>query len=292
MQIGVVFPQTEIEADAGAIRSYAEGVEQLGYAHLVAYDHVVGADPAVHEGWSMAYDVSTPFHEPLVLFGYLAAISSLELVTGVLILPQRQTALVAKQVAEVDILSGGRLRLGVAIGWNAVEYQALGKDFTNRGGRIDHQVALLRQFWTEHSVTQSTTDGDLVGVGIRPLPIQRPVPIWMGGMSDAAYRRIGRLADGWFPRVEPGPQLDAARDVIADAAERVGRDPAAIGMEAEVSWTGRVDDLVAAVERWRSAGATHLSVSTMGANLATADAHVQVLADVASSLGRSPAATR
>ena len=148
MNIGVVFPQTEIGAGAGAVRSYATGVEELGFTHLLAYDHVLGADPAVHEGWNGPYDISTTFHEPLVLFGYLAALTSLELVTGIIILPQRQTALVAKQAAEVDLLTGGRFRLGIGLGWNAVEYEALGKSFTDRGARMTEQVTLLRRLWT------------------------------------------------------------------------------------------------------------------------------------------------
>src|SRR5882672_6287282 len=154
MRIGVVFPQTELGGDASAVRDYGQRVEELGFNHLLAYDHVVGADPAVHAGWSGPYDVHTTFHEPLVMFGYLAAVTrSVELVTGVIILPQRQTALVAKQAAEVDLLSGGRLRLGVGIGWNAVEYEALTKDFSNRGKRSAEQIELLRRFWTEQSVT-------------------------------------------------------------------------------------------------------------------------------------------
>src|SRR3954469_4345669 len=135
MQIGVVFPQTEIGADVGAVRAYADAVTALGYRHILAYDHVLGADPAVHEGWAGPYDVDTTFHEPFVLFGYLAAITALELVTGIIILPQRQTALVAKQAAEVDLLANGRFRLGVGLGWNQVEYDALGKDFSDRGRR-------------------------------------------------------------------------------------------------------------------------------------------------------------
>ena len=153
MQIGVVFPQTEIGPDAGAVRSYGQAVEELGFRHVLAYDHVVGADPAVHQGWSGPYDVHTTFHEPLVMFGYLAALTSLELVTGIIILPQRQTALVAKQAAEVDLLSGGRFRLGVGLGWNQVEYEALGQDFRTRGRRLEEQVTLMRRLWTEESVT-------------------------------------------------------------------------------------------------------------------------------------------
>src|SRR2546423_134829 len=141
MQIGVVFPQTEIGADAGALRTYGQRVEELGFHHILVYDHVIGADPAVHEGWAGPYNVKTTFHEPFVLFGYLAALTSLELVTGIIILPQRQTALVAKQAAEVDLLTGGRFRLGVGLGWNAVEYEALGQDFGRRGARMTEQVS-------------------------------------------------------------------------------------------------------------------------------------------------------
>jgi len=149
VKIGVVFPQTEIGADPGAVRAYAERVAELGYTHVLAYDHVLGADPAVHQGWDGPYDVRTTFHEPLVLFGYLAALTPLELVPGILILPQRQTALVAKQAAEVDLLTSGRFRLGVGLGWNAVEYEALGKDFTDRGRRMTEQISLLRRLWTD-----------------------------------------------------------------------------------------------------------------------------------------------
>lgn len=153
VKIGVVFPQTEIGPDVGAVRAYGQCAAELGYHHVLAYDHVVGADPAVHRGWKGPYDVRTQFHEPFVLFGFLAGITSLHLVTGILILPQRQTVLVAKQAAELDLLSGGRLRLGVGVGWNPVEYDALGQDFAVRGARLDEQCDLLRQLWTRPSVT-------------------------------------------------------------------------------------------------------------------------------------------
>ena len=169
MRIGVVFPQTEIGADVGAVRAYTHRVEELGFAHILAYDHVLGADPAVHRGWTGPYDVSTTFHEPLVLFGYMAAITRLELVTGIIILPQRQTALVAKQAAEVDLLSDGRLRFGIGLGWNPVEYEALGKDFGNRGVRSEEQVALLRRLWTQRTVTFDGTYERVHGAGIAPL---------------------------------------------------------------------------------------------------------------------------
>ena len=218
MKIGVVFPQTEIGADAGAVRAYAQRVEELGYSHVLAYDHVLGADPGVHVGWSGPYDLETTFHEPMVMFGYLAAVTRLELVTGIIILPQRQTALVAKQAAEVDLLTGGRFRLGVGLGWNAVEYEALGKDFTNRGRRMSEQVGLLRRLWTEQSVTFDGEFETVTGAGLRPLPVQRPIPLWFGGQSRRAYIRVGQLADGWFPQMPPDQRLDEALAVIAEAA--------------------------------------------------------------------------
>jgi probable F420-dependent oxidoreductase len=285
MQIGVVFPQTEIGADVVAVRTYAQQVEQLGFRHLLAYDHVLGADPRVHTGWQGPYDVDTTFHEPLVLFGYLAALTSLELVTGIIILPQRQTALVAKQAAEVDLLSGGRFRLGVGLGWNAVEYEALGKDFTTRGRRADEQVELLRRLWTEPSVTFHGVDEQVTGAGIAPLPIQRPIPIWFGAQSPVAYRRAGRLGDGWFPQVPPGPALDEARAIVDESAIAAGRDPSTLGIEGRTSWTGNLGDLVADAQRWQQSGATHLSVNTMRAGLETVDDHLAVLARVAAEIG-------
>jgi probable F420-dependent oxidoreductase len=236
MRIGVVFPQTELGGDPSAVRAYAQGVEQLGYAHLVAYDHVVGADPAVHQGWAGPYDVHTTFHEPFVMFGYIAAITSLELVTGIIILPQRQTVLVAKQAAEVDLLTDGRFRLGVGLGWNAVEYEALGKDFSNRGERLDEQVTLMRRLWTEPSVTHHGVHETVTGAGLAPLPVQRPIPVWFGGGAERALRRIGRLGDGWFPQVPPGDKLEEARAIVRQAAVDAGRDPDAIGMEGRIGW--------------------------------------------------------
>jgi len=277
VRIGVVFPQTEIGADAAAVRTYAEGVEALGFTHVLVYDHVVGADPTVHTPWTGPYDVSSTFHEPMVLFGYLAAVTSLELVTGIVILPQRQTVLAAKQAAEVDLLTNGRFRFGVGLGWNAVEYEALGKDFTNRGRRMDEQVVLLRRLWTEHTVTFEGRFDRIVGAGLAPLPVQRPIPVWMGGQSAPAYRRIGRLADGWFPQVPPGTRLEEARAIVDAAAAESGRDPAALGMEGRVTWTGDAGKFAEHAARWRAAGATHLSVNTMGSGLIGAGGHLAAL---------------
>ena len=288
MQTGVVFPQTELGGDVGAVRAYSQAVEELGYSHLLAYDHVVGADPAIHQGWAGPYDVHTTFHEPFVLFGYIAAITNLELVTSIIILPQRQTVLVAKQATEVDLLTSGRFRLGVGIGWNTVEYEALGKDFSNRAARSEEQIALLRRLFTEQTVTHSGPSERITGAGIAPAPIQRPIPIWIGGASPPAYRRIARLADGWFPMMGPGPKLDEAKAIVDAAAIEAGRDPATLGMEGRANWdAGGVDAVMKHVQRWRGAGATHLSVNTMGAGFTSLDEHIAALGAVADAMGLS-----
>jgi probable F420-dependent oxidoreductase len=286
MRVGVVFPQTELGGDVGAVRAYAQGVEHLGYGHLVAYDHVVGADPAVHQGWAGPYDVHTTFHEPFVLFGYIAAITSLELVTGIIILPQRQTVLVAKQAAEVDLLTNGQFRLGIGLGWNTVEYEALGKNFSDRGIRSEEQVTLLRRLWTEQTVTHDGPSERVTGAGLAPLPVQRPIPIWFGAAAPRAFRRAGRLANGWFPMVPPGPKLDEAKAIVDAAAIEAGRDPATIGMEGRANWDpGGLDTVVDQVGRWSRAGATHVSINTMGAGFGSVDEHLAALGAAASGLG-------
>lgn len=285
MRVGVVFPQTELGGDPGALRAYGQQVEELGFTHILAYDHVVGADPAVHRGWDGPYDVHTTFHEPFVMFGYLAAVTStVELVTGVIILPQRQTVLVAKQAAEVDLLSDGRLRMGVGLGWNTVEYEALGEDFTNRGRRSEEQIELLRRLWTEQTVTFDGRYHRVTGAGLAPMPVQRPIPVWVGARSTRALERAGRLADGWFPMMPPGPKLDHARDVVGRAALAVGRDPAVLGMEGRANWTGNPDDVVEELSAWEAAGATHAGVNTMGAGLRDVDEHLAALERVAGAL--------
>ena len=286
MQIGVVFPQTELGGSAANVRAYAEGVEALEFAHVLVYDHVLGADPDVHAPWRGPYDIRTTFHEPFVLFGFLAGFTRMELVTGIIILPQRQTALVAKQAAEVDLLTEGRFRLGLGVGWNPVEYEALGEDFRTRGARFDEQIPLLRRLWTEESVTHAGRFERITAAGLAPLPVQRPIPIWLGGSSAPAFRRIGRLADGWFPQVRPGEPLDEALAVISEAAAKAGRDAATIQMEGRVSWTADgVPKLVDQVGRWEASGATHVGINTMGAGLATVDDHLEVLAQAADGLG-------
>jgi probable F420-dependent oxidoreductase len=289
MKIGAIFPQLDLGADVGAIREYGQAVDEMGYDHLLAFDHVVGADPAVHVGWSGFYDVTSTFHEPFVLFGFLAGICpSLEFATGIVILPQRQTVLVAKQAAEVDILSGGRFRLGVGIGWNAVEYEALGERFNNRGRRIEEQIELLRRLWTEPSLTFEGEFHRVTGAGIAPLPLQQPIPLWMGGGAGRALERVGRLADGWFSNAKPGPELDEAITTIRDAAREAGREPSEIGIEGRVAvGDGDQDRIVKELEEWQSIGASHVSFNTMGAGLGDVGAHIRALQSALESIGRS-----
>jgi probable F420-dependent oxidoreductase len=275
MHVGVVFPQIEIGSDRGAVRAYADAVNELGYHHLLAYDHVVGADPKVHRGWNGPYNIADTFHEPMVLFGYLAACTDLELVSGILIAPQRQTVLVAKQAAEVDVLSGGRLRLGVGLGWNRLEYEALAKDFSNRATRIVEQVELLRLLFTEESVTFEGRFEQIHGVGILPMPVQQPIPIWFGGLAPSALRRVGRIADGWFPLVRFGPELEAAVEVVQQAAREAGRGP--VPFEGRIALDARAEKVERHLEGWREVGASHVSLDTMRQGFSGVDEHIAAL---------------
>ena len=278
MQVGVTFPQNEIGADPKTIRDYAQAAEDLGYEHLLAYDHVLGADPSNREGWR-GYTHETMFHEPLTLFCYLAAITQhLELVSGVIVLPQRQTALVAKQAAEVDVLSSGRLRLGVGIGWNAVEYEALGEDFSTRGARIEEQIEVMRLLWTQEVVSYEGKYHRIDEAGINPLPVQRPIPVWMGARADVGLRRTARVAGGWFPLGPPDEKMREALKRLRDYVEEAGRDPESVGIEARLD-VARVpqEEWVAQTEAWRSLGATHISINTMNAGLGSPREHVETI---------------
>jgi probable F420-dependent oxidoreductase len=279
MRIGVVFPQTEFGDDPIAIRDYAQAAEQMGYQHLLIYDHVLGASTASRPDWRGPYSSDTPFHEPFVLFGYLAGVTrQLELVTGVLVLPQRQTALVAKQAAEVDVLSGGRLRLGVGIGWTDVEYQALGENFHNRGARMEEQIAVLRSLWTEPVLSFNGRWHTIEEAGIKPLPIQRPIPIWIGATADAGIERAGRIGDGWLPTRPPDDQARAMLDRLWGAAAEAGRPADAVGVEARLSISQVPQaEWASFAEGWRNLGATHISVNTMGAGLRSPQDHIDAL---------------
>ncbi|NKB99612.1 MAG: TIGR03619 family F420-dependent LLM class oxidoreductase [Pseudomonadales bacterium] len=269
MKIGVVFPQTEIGADPDTVAEYAVTAETLGYDHLLAYDHVLGADTASRPDWQGPYTSDSMFQEPFVLFSYLAGLtSSIELVTAVIILPQRQTALVAKQAACVDVLSHGRLRLGVGTGWNDVEYEALGENFRDRGQRSEEQIDLLRRLWRDDVISYSGKHHTITAAGLNPLPENKAIPIWLGGMAPQVIERVGRLADGWFPFVNRDLEQQIAQ--MKTSAEQAGRDPESIGIECIMASNSSVDD----IKRVQDMGITHVAMVTMNQGLADPAAHI------------------
>jgi len=282
MKIGVVFPQTEIGDDPAVIRDYAQAVEAMGYTHILAFDSVVGANPDRPGGWDSQFDYRHAFHEPFALFAFCAAVTRrIELATGVLILPQRQTALVAKQAAEVDVLSGGRLRLGVGVGWNPVEFEALGENIHDRGRRIEEQLEVMRLLWTRELVAYEGRWHRVPDAGIKPLPVQRPIPVWMGGESEAVLRRAARLADGWITlqTFRPGPAAQDTVDRLLGLVREAGRDPATFGIEGRVA-LARVppEERAKEIAAWRAMrGITHLCVNTMGLDLPGPGEHARTL---------------
>lgn len=288
MQIGVVFPQTEIGADREGVRAWAQAAQDLGFRHVTAYDHVLGADSARHPDLGKLYTADSMFHEPFVLYGFLAGVApDLAPMTGIMVLPQRQTALVAKQAAEVDVLSGGRLRLGVGIGWNALEYQALGLPFRNRGRRLEEQVELLRRLWTERVLDFDGEYHSVDASGINPLPIQRPIPVWFGALSDVGLRRAARLGDGYLAASVTGESewprvIERLNEFLVEA----GRDPAGFGLDAQVAvGDDHRETWIGTVESWRALGASHVSLLTVGQGLVGPDAHIERLRQAAQALG-------
>jgi probable F420-dependent oxidoreductase len=289
MQTGVVFPQKEIGADPASIRDFAQHVEGLGYSHILAFDHVLGADPRHRPGWQ-GYTHQDMFHEPFVLFGYLAALTHLELVTGVIILPQRQTVLVAKQAAEVDVLSGGKMRLGIGVGWNPVEYEALGKDFHIRGRVVEEQIELLRLLWGQNVITYKGHFHTVTEAGINPLPVRRSIPIWTGGRSDAMLRRTARLADGWFPLGSPDAEMKELIERLRTYLREAHRDPDKFGIEAQVyAKNGNLDEWMHLTKRWQEFGATHISINTMDAGFTSLQQHLDAIRRYKEALGSLPA---
>jgi probable F420-dependent oxidoreductase len=274
-----VFPQTEIGVDPSVIKDFGQAAEELGFHHILAYDHVVGANPASRPGWRPPYTHLDVFHEPFVLFGYLAGLTKkIELVTGIIILPQRQTVLVAKQAAALDVLSGGRLRFGVGIGWNPVEYEALGENFKNRGSRSEEQIQLLRKLWTQELVTFEGRWHKLTDAGINPLPVQRPIPLWFGGTDDRALRRLGKLGDGWFPLLGADDKCRAAIEKIRSYAKEAGRNPGEIGIEGRIGFgQGAPETWLKELQAWKDLGATHVSLNTMKAGLTSPSMHIEAL---------------
>jgi probable F420-dependent oxidoreductase len=287
MKIGVVFPQIEFRPDPIAIRDYAQAVEGLGFSHMHAYDHILGANPERPGGWTGPYTFMHPFFEPFILFSYLAGLThKIEFATGILILPQRQTALVAKQAATLDVLSNGRLRLGVGNGWNEIEYTALGENFHNRGKRMEEQVRLLRLLWTQPLVKFEGRWHNIPNAGINPLPIQRPIPIWFGGSDDRVLRRMAQLGDGWIPGTRPIEQMRPLLDKLARYLAEAGRDRACFGIDSRLNLSQiGPDGWTSFIRTWEELGATHLTVNTMGCGYETTSAHIEALKQFAGVIG-------
>ncbi len=278
MQLGAVLPHNEIGTDPGAMKAYAQGLESLGISHVLLYDHVLGADPDRPGGFSGPYDKDIQFHEPLTTFAFIAAVTErLEMVTTILILPQRQTVLVAKQAAQVALLSGNRLRLGVGTGWNKVEYDGLNVPWTGKGARQEEQVELLRMLWREDSINYQGKFHHIDRAGINPRPSQ-PVPLWFGGGAPALLSRAARLGDGWMPLGSPNAASAEAIEVLRKEREAAGLPWDGFGIQAQAMYAGGDPERWAGhAEKWRALGATHLAIRTDSAGLADVDAHLQAV---------------
>ena len=285
MQIGVVYPQTELHGDPSAVREIGLAVERLGFDHLLAYDHVLGVVHADRERpLPGPYSEVDPFHDPFVMFGYLAGITErIGFASGVLVLPQRPTALVARQAADVDLFSGGRLRLGVGVGWNHVEYEALGYDFRGRGSRQEEQIEVLRRLFTEPVVDFTGNFHRIDRASLNPKP-ERPIPIWLGGSSEVAFDRAARLADGFIFFGGRAENTVDAWDKMRGHLDGLGRSVSAFGADWVLLPDGGIETVRGEVDAWREAGGTHISLATMGLGLDSAAAHIDYLASVAEAL--------
>jgi probable F420-dependent oxidoreductase len=287
MEIGVVYPQTELQGDPGAVGAFGRAVEDLGFDHILTYEHVLGA---VHADRTPPlagpYTERDPFHDPFVMFAYLAGITErIHFTTGILVLPQRPTALVARQATDVDLLSGGRLRLGVAVGWNYVEYEALGQDFGTRGVREEEQIGLLRRLFTEPVVDFSGRFDRIDRAALVPKPT-RPIPIWLGGSGEKAFERAARLADGFIFFGGGAHAVDSWKRLRARVGE-LGRTVDDFGGDYVALSGADVGELTREIDGWREAGGTHVSVATMGLGLDSVEAHVDYLASLANTLDLS-----
>lgn len=253
--------------------------EELGFNHILAYDHILGANPNRPGGWKGPYTHRNSFFEPLILYSFMAGITKeIEFVTGVLILPQRETAVVAKQAATLDVLCNGRLRLGMGIGWNDVEYIALNQDFHTRGRRIEEQVEVLRKLWTDPLVQYEGRWHHIPDAGLNPMPVQRPIPIWFGGHADAVLERTARIGDGWMPGYRTAGDAAPALDKLNKYLYKNDRTFADIGLEPRLHWRyGNLDTLQQQMQEWRAAGATHISLNTMDAGLKSDQDHLDVI---------------
>jgi probable F420-dependent oxidoreductase len=279
VRVGVIYPHTEYPADPVAIRDFAQAAESLGYAHIGADDHVIGPDPDRPGGWTEWVTNTTPFVEPFVLFAFMAGITSrLSFSTCVLLLPQRQTVLVAKQAAGLDQLSGGRLRLGLGVGWNEIEYQSLGQDFRTRGRRLDEQVEVLRALWTSSSVTVDGSFDVIPNAGICPLPVQRPIPLWFGGNAAVAIRRAARIGDGWMPLFLTPAEAEPALAVLDSSLASNGRSRDSFGFEVRIPYgRGDAGEWSNLMDGWRALGATHASLVVTDSGLTTPADHLSAL---------------
>ena len=278
MELGAVFPQSEIGNDPSAIRDFAQAAESLGFTHLLIYDHVLGAERDRPGGFTGPYDMDTPFHEPFVTLGFLSAVTrTLEFCTAVLILPQRQAALVAKQAAELDVLSGGRFRLGIGTGWNQVEYEALNENFHDRGKRQEEQVTLMRTLWDKDAFSFEGRWHTVTRAGINPRPA-RPIPIWFGGSADVLLRRTARMGDGWIPLMGPNDEANTALGTLRGYLEAEGRDASSFGIQAQAQARGGNPERWSRhAEAWRDLGATHLAIATMNAGFASPGDHIDAI---------------
>jgi len=285
VQFGAVLSQNELGPDLGAVRDYAQAVQDLGYDFLVSIDHVVGADRADHPQLERVFPLDTYLREPLMLGAFLAAVAPrLGHLTSVIILPQRQTVLAAKQAADLDVLSGGRFRMGVGIGWNPIEYQALGMGFSDRARRFEEQIELMRRLWSERVVTFEGRFHTVKAAGINPRPIQQPIPIWIGASAEAAVKRATRIADGYLPLRPLQGGWQATMDKVHAWLAEAGRNPLTFGIEGRLeASSGTPEDWAKTVEMWRGFGASHLSVGTSG--VGGPDAHIARLRAVREVLG-------
>jgi|TARA_B100001750_G_scaffold37174_2_gene26637 probable F420-dependent oxidoreductase len=282
MRIGAVFPQTEAGTDIGAVTDYIQNVESLGFDHVLAFDHVLGANASSRPGWSGAYQHTDSFYEPMTFYSYVAAITSrLELATGVIILPQRQTALFAKQSATLDLISGGRLRLGIGTGWNQVEYEALGENFHNRGKRSEEQIDLLRKLWSQELVTFEGKFHTVTDAGLNPLPPGRSIPIWFGGMADPVLERVAKLGDGWLPLGSPNDKLKISFDTLKKYLDQNSKSMSDIGVEAMISLKNSDSDtdIRKDLSSWAEMGTTHISINTMNCGLKFPGEHIKAISN-------------
>ncbi len=287
MEVGVIFPQTEIEPDPLAIKDFAQAAEDMGYAYIFIADHVLGADSAHHDFPALrTYNHKSVVHETMTLMGYLSAITEqVGLATGILILPQRQTVLVAKQAAEVDVLSGGRLRLGIGVGWNSVEFEALGEDFHNRGARSAEQIEVMRALWTQEVVDYHGKWHNISHAGLNPLPVQRPIPVFLGAGSSATptiaepvLKRVARIADGWCPNFGPDERGRAYVEKVHGYMLEMGRDSDKLQLDGRLRTSGKQpEDWIDEAKAWEELGARYLSIENRQGGLKTAGEHIEAM---------------